>query len=175
MKLIILFLGIICLLNSSDAFAFYMEEGSGEKTMTIEDYIEDFVDVPENGTNWKLLGTTKEITIETKTDDGFDLIYAKPEFQKEVKALDGKEIILKGFMFPLDGTPDQKLFLFGPFPLSCPFRYHVGPALVVEVHADKNPVTFDYDPVTLKGTLELVPDDPEYSVFYRLKNVKQIK
>ncbi len=152
-----------------------MEEMSGEKTMTIEDYIEDFVDVPENGTNWKVLGTTKEISIETKTEDGFDLIYTKPEFQDEVKALDGKEIILKGFMFPLDETQKQKLFLFGPFPLSCPFRYHVGPALVVEVHAKKNPVLFDYEPVTLKGTFELVYDDPQYSVFYRLKNTKQIK
>jgi hypothetical protein len=79
------------------------------------------------------------------------------------------------YMFPLNETEEQKLFLFGPFPLSCPFQYHVGPALVLEVHADKNPVTFDYEAITITGTLELVPDDPEYSVFYRLNNAKQVK
>ena len=78
-------------------------------------------------------------------------------------------------MFPLDETEGQKHFLFGPFPLSCPFQYHVGPSLVVEVHADKNPVFFDYEPVTIAGTLELVPEDREYSVFYRLKDAQEIK
>lgn len=78
-------------------------------------------------------------------------------------------------MFPLDETENQKLFLFGPFPLSCPFHYHVTPSLVLEVHADKHSVKFSYDPVVMTGTLELVPDDPEYSTFYRLKDAKQVK
>lgn len=148
---------------------------SGEQTKTIEDYIKDYVDVPEGATDWKIFGTTKEIQIQTKTSDGYDLIYSKPDFQPEVKALDGKEIKVKGYMFPLDETDDQKQFLFGPFPLTCPFQYHVGPTLVIEVHADNHPIKFDYEPVTIKGTLELVADDPEYSVFYRLKDAKEIK
>ena len=78
-------------------------------------------------------------------------------------------------MFPLDGHEDQKMFLFGPFPMSCPYHYHVGPALVIEVYAEDNPVNFEYGPVTIAGTLELVPDDPEYSVFYRLLGAKRVK
>lgn len=148
---------------------------NGEQTKTIEDYIQDYVDVPDGGTNWRIFGTTKESLIETKTPDGYDLMYSKPKFTPEVKELDGKEIKIKGYMFPLDNTDDQKLFLFGPFPLTCPFQYHVGPPLVIEVHADNHPVTFDYEPVVITGTLELVPDDPEYSVFYRLKNARRVK
>lgn len=163
------------LMLTSPAFAFTEEEFSGEKTMTIQDYIKDFVDIPEGGTDWKVFGTTKEIQIETKTDDGYELVYSKPEFAPEVKALDGQKVIIKGYMFPLDGTEQQRNFLFGPFPLSCPFRYHVGPPLVFEVHAAENPVIFDYDPITITGILELVPDDPEYNVFYRLKEAKQLK
>jgi len=77
-------------------------------------------------------------------------------------------------MFPLDVTEDQRLFLFGPFPMSCPYQYHVGPALVLEVHAQDHPVAFSYDPVQLTGTLELVPEDKEYSVFYRLKDARKV-
>ena len=50
----------------------------------------------------------------------------------------------------------------------------MGPSLVIEVHADNHPVEFDYEPVTIKGTLELVSDDPEYSTFYRLTDAKQV-
>jgi len=96
-------------------------------------------------------------------------------FQEGVKALDGKEIIIKGYMFPLDETEEQTLFLLGPFPLSCPFRYHVGSSMVIEVHAEEKPVTFDYEPVTLTGVLELIPEDKEYNIFYRLKKAKKIK
>ncbi|MCB9983609.1 MAG: DUF3299 domain-containing protein [Rhodospirillales bacterium] len=174
MRLWLALIAFLLLVTPAHALSFE-ESSDGHSNKTIQDYIADFVDVPKGGTNWKVFGTTKEIPIETKTEDGYDLVYSKPDFQPEVKALDGKEIKIKGYMFPLDGTEDQKNFLFGPFPLSCPFQYHVGPPLVIEVHADNNPVTFDYEPVVITGTLELVPDDPEYSVFYRLKDARQVK
>lgn len=173
MKLWFLFFTLF--LVALPAHALTMEEMTGEKTMTIEDLIDDYVDVPAGAIDWKTFGTTKEIPAQSKTEDGYDNYYTRPDFRPEVEALDGKEIKIKGYMFPLDGTEAQKNFLFGPFPLSCPFQYHVGPALVIEVHADNHPVTFDYEPVTLTGTLELVQDDPEYSTFYRLQNAKQVK
>lgn len=167
----------MCCILITPVYAFSYEEGvsDGHTNKTIQDYIADFVDVPEGAINWKVLGTTQEIVIETKTDDGYDLTYSKPEFKPEVQALNGKEIKIKGYMFPLDETEGQRQFLFGPFPLSCPFQYHVGPPLVLEVHADNHPIPFDYEPVVIEGTLELVADDPEYSVFYRLKNARQVK
>lgn len=156
-----------------------LEEGEdgaqSETTKTITDYIDDYIDVPEGALDWKILGTTKEIEVQTKTQDGYDWVYYKPEFQDNVKALDGQIITIKGSMFPLNETDDQKLFLLGPFPLSCPFHYHVGPALVLEVHADAHPVPFTYDPVILTGTLQIVHDDPENNVFYKLLDARQVR
>ena len=142
---------------------------------TLADYAKDYVDIPKGGVDWKTFGATKEIKVEGRAKDGYDFEYFKPGFSKEIKALDGKEVTLKGFMFPLDAANKQKMFLFGPFPVSCPFHYHVSPALVVEVHADKAPVGFSYDAITLKGKLQLVDKDPENSTFYRLVDASMVK
>ncbi len=174
MKLFVGILGVFCAL-AMPVYAIEYVDSGGEKTFTITDYIADYVDVPEGATDWQVFGTTKEIQIETTTDDGFDLMYYKPEFSEDLKALDGQEVTVKGYMFPLEGTESQNLFLFGPFPLTCPYQYHVGPSLVIEVHADGNPVKFSYDAVVITGVLELVPDDPEYSVFYRLRKARQVE
>lgn len=144
-------------------------------TRTIRDSISKYVDVPEGAVSWQVFGTTREIDVEGKTPDGLDFGYTKPGFQPKVTALDGQQIRIKGYMFPLDETEQQKSFLFGPFPLSCPFHYHVGPSLVMEVHADQHPVAFSYDPVVLTGRLQLVPDDPDYSTFYRLLDARVVK
>lgn len=157
------------------AHALEYVEGADAPTRTVEDYIKDYVDVPKGAMDWKVFGKTKSTEIKSKTDDAYDIIYEKPTFTPEVTALNGKEVKIKGFMFPLDPTDGQKMFLFGPFPVNCPYQYHVGPSLVMEVHVDKKPIKFSYDPIILTGTLELVPNDPEYSTFYRLKNAKQVK
>jgi hypothetical protein len=156
------------------AYALTFEQGSDAPTQSIEDYIEKYIDIPAGAIDWKVLGATKEISVKIQKD-GYDYAYSKPEFGTQIKALDGQTIKIKGFMFPLDATDAQKLFLFGPFPVSCPFHYHVGPSLVIEVHADKNPVEFSYDPLVLTGKLELVKDDPENSTFYRLHDAQMVK
>lgn len=172
MKYILLF---ALLFAPVTAHALTQEEGVDAPTRGIEDFIKDYVDTPAGATDWKVFGKTKSINVETKDADGLELQYYKPEFMPELKALAGKKVIVKGFMFPLDETEDQKNFLFGPFPLNCPFQYHVQSNLVIEAHADKNPVEFTYDPVTLEGILELVPEDKENSTFYRLKDAKAVK
>lgn len=157
------------------AYALTMEDGADAPTRGVEDYIKDYVDVPEGATDWKLFGKTEEVSTETKDSDGLDVQYYKPKFPDALTSLDGKRIKIKGFMFPLDEAEGQKLFLFGPFPLNCPFQYHVQPSLVIEVHAGKKPIEFTYDPITLDGTLELVPEDRENSTFYRLRGASVAK
>lgn len=152
------------------SFAMSADTNSDGTTRTITDYIESYVDVPKGATNWKVFGTTKEIEVAGKDADGLDYEYVKPEFTDAVKALNGKQVTVKGFMFPLEGEEAQSLFLLGPFPISCPFHYHVGPSLVLEAHVKDKPIEFSYDPVTVTGTLEIVTEDPENSVFYRLNN-----
>jgi hypothetical protein len=167
---------LILALPFSTAKALQYEEGGDAPMRTLEDFIADFVDVAKGGIDWKLLGQTKVIDINIKDENGFDVQYQKPEFSEAVKVLDKTKIRLRGYMFPLDSVEEQSQFLFGPFPLNCPFQYHVTPALVVEVHPIKDfPITFSYDPMTIEGDLELVPEDKEFSTFYRLKNVRLIK
>jgi hypothetical protein len=139
---------------------------------TLKDLVKNYVDLPKGALDWRVLGNTGEKVIAGKDKDGYDFEYYQPQFKDDVKALDGKEVTLKGFMFPLGAAEKQKEFLFGPFPVGCPFHYHVAPALVVEVHADKNPVAFSYDPVIVTGRLELVEKDSENSTFYRLREAR---
>jgi len=160
---------------SAVGYALTMEQGTNGFNRTLQDYIKDYVDIPEGAIDWRTIGKTREINVEGKDKDGYDFQYYKPDFPPEIQALNGKEIKIKGFMFPLDPTDNQTWFLFGPFPINCPYQYHVGPSLVLEAHADDHPVKFSYDPIILTGTLELVPLDTENQVFYRLRNARQIK
>ncbi len=167
--------GIILVLSiHNPVMALTYEDGADAPTRTIEDYIKDYVDVPKGATDWRIFGKTRQINVQGQSEDGMDYQYYKPQFHPEIKALDGKQVTVKGFMFPLNSTDEQRLFLVGPFPVNCPYQYHVGPALVIEVHADNNPTEFSYDPITVTGKLQLVDKDPEFSVFYRLIDAKKI-
>jgi len=169
-------MSVLALCLSPPSFALKYEEGADAPTRTLEDFIKDFVDVAKGGLDWKIFGKTKVIDVNEKDAEGFDVFYQKPEFQPDLRHYDKKKIRLRGFMFPLDSVEEQSQFLFGPFPLNCPYQYHVTPALVVEVHVAKDfPIIFSYDAMTIEGTLELVPMDKDFSTFFRLKDAKLIK
>lgn len=153
------------------------ETVTSEQTYTQDDLlsnIKDFVDTPEGGIDWKVFGETKMHEFEYKEDDDYVYMGIRPEFSESLKKLDRSEILVQGYMFPLGQEEKQKMFLLGPFPASCPFHYHVTANLIIEVHA-KSPLAFAYDPVNIKGKLELVPKDDEYNVFYRLKDAELVK
>lgn len=152
-----------------------------EYTETIEapqtdltELIPQFVKTPDGGVSWDVFGTTIEHEYAyQEPDEEFEYVGVRPEFSEEMKKLDGTEILLQGYMFPLGQEEEQPVFLLGPFPLSCPYHYHVPPKLIIEVQAQQAE-KFSYDAVNVKGTLELVPRDDEYNTFYRLKNAKLI-
>lgn len=153
---------------------FTTETIDSEKTYGLDDLlsnIRNFVGTPEGGTDWRVFGETRQIPYSYKDEEGEEWSGVRPEFSEDLKKLDGTEILIQGYMFPLGQEEKQKLFLFGPFPISCPFHYHITPNLIIEAHA-KTPVAFSYDAVNIKGILELVPEDDDYNVFYRLKNVE---
>lgn len=132
--------------------------------------IPEFVTTPKGGTSWTVFGKTVEHEYAyQEPDDEFEYIGVRPEFPESLKKLDGKQVLIQGYMFPLAQEEEQPKFLFGPFPLSCPYHYHVPPKLMIEVHA-KKPILFSYDALDIKGTLELVPNDDEYNIFYRLRD-----
>ncbi len=136
-------------------------------------FVEDFIDLPSGGTPWKVFGETKMNEYPIIDKDGNEWIGVRPSFSEEVKKLDQKRILVQGYMFPLEQDDEQNLFLLGPFPLSCPYHPHTSSNLLIEVHADE-PVLFSYDAVNITGRLELVPNDEEYNMFFRLKNAKLV-
>jgi len=127
----------------------------------------------EGATPWQLFAATKEKQKKVTFPDGSYSFDVSPGFSDNMRALGGTEITLHGFMFPLEQSDKQSTFLFGPYPPSCPFHYHVGPNLVVEVHM-KKPIAFAWDEVRLKGTLELLEKDPN-GVFYKLNNAEMVR
>ena len=136
-------------------------------------FVEDFIDLPSGGTSWKVFGETKMNEYPIIDKDGNEWIGVRPSFSEKVKKLDQKIILVQGFMFPLEQDDEQNLFLLGPFPLSCPYHPHTSSNLLIEVHADE-PVLFSYEAVNITGKLELVSNDEEYNMFFRLKNAKLV-
>jgi len=134
----------------------------------------DFVATPEGGTDWQGFGATKEIAYSEEDKSGYERSGVRPEFQDELRKLDGQNIVVRGFMFPMDQSEQQSVFLLGPFPLTCPYHYHVSNNLIIETRA-KKPVAFSYDAITLRGRLELVEKDDEYNTFYRLHDAELAK
>ena len=145
-----------------------------EETFSPDDIlpnIEKFIETPEGGISWELFAQTLQHEYAYTDENGEQWEGIRPDFSEALKALDGTEILLQGYMFPIGPDEKQEKFLLGPFPASCPFHYHITPNLIIEAHA-KKPVDFSYDSVNIKGTLKLVPKDDEYNVFYRLYNAK---
>jgi hypothetical protein len=147
-----------------------------EQSYTVEDLLANvrkFVDTPEGGTPWKIFGETAQHEYSYTDEDGMEWRGVRPEFSDALKKMDGSGILIQGYMFPLGQEEKQPLFLLGPFPASCPYHYHVEPNLIIEVHA-KTPVAFSYNAVNIQGTLELVPKDDQYNVFYRLNDAELV-
>ena len=137
-------------------------------------YVEDFINLPKGGTPWKVFGKTEMKEYKVIDKGGNEWTGVRPIFNKEIIKLDSKEILVQGYMFPLDQDDEQNLFLLLPFPLSCPYHPHVSSNLLIEVHV-KESVIFSYEAVNIKGKLELVPKDDEYNIFFRLKNAELVK
>ena len=114
---------------------------------------------------WQLFRETKEIEDCTIDKDGFDYCLIKPIYDENIKKYNGETVTIMGYMFPLEESEKQKKFLMGPYPLSCPFHYHVGPSQVIEIKSD-NPVDFSFDPITIKGKLKVKYNKETGSFFY---------
>jgi hypothetical protein len=124
-------------------------------------------DAPKDKTEvegvWK---TLLKLTYNIKYDERIDDMAFIPIFTAEIKALEGKEIELKGYILPHDITKMDKsgknqgnMFMFSAFPAqSCFFCGAAGPESVVEVNP-KKPIPYSKNAVKIKGKLELNSSD----------------
>ncbi len=128
------------------------------------------IQAKDGAVSWDVFAAVKEIERQQPdpTDSKMVMYTLEPQFTPAMRALNGKTVRLMGYMFPLDPAEEQSKFLFGPYPPSCGFHYHVNNNQVVEVVA-QSPITFTWKPIAIEGTLNLLEKD-EYNVFYRMKN-----
>lgn len=78
-----------------------------------------------------------------------------PEFSKEIKQLEGKEIILQGFIIPFEGMLKPRHIILSSLPIdACFFCGTGGPETVAEVYL-KDELKYTARPVRIKGILKI--------------------
>lgn len=119
---------------------------------------------PPGTISWSVLGKARTVQRADKRTG--------PQYTPEIKALNGQNVKLYGFMMPLDGgSRKQKRFLLVAWPPHCSFCMPGGPELMAEVLADK-PIDYSIEPVILAGKLQVLEDD---IVYYRLTGASLVR
>jgi hypothetical protein len=110
--------------------------------------------------NWKALG---QIEYEKSTDE-YGEIYV-PKFGEDIKALEGKEIVLSGYIIPFEGMFEPNHLIISSVPVaSCFFCGGAGPESVAEVDL-KETVKYTAKKVTVRGKLKLNSTDVDQLMY----------
>ena len=97
--------------------------------------------------------------------------FDKPVFTPAVKAMNGKSIILPGYMVPFEGGMKGNHFMFSSMPLNACFFCGVGgPETVVEVFSSGT-INYSEKPIEIKGILRLNNTDPD-KMIYMIENAE---
>lgn len=94
-----------------------------------------------------------------------------PIFGPKQKALDGKQVTISGYMYPLEEQQKQNFFMLSYYPISrCFFCGGAGPQSMIEINS-KVGVLYRKRRIQITGKLELNKDDPE-RLFYIINDAK---
>jgi hypothetical protein len=115
--------------------------------------------------------TLANIGWDKKYNDKYKQQFNYPKFAPAVKAYDGKEVIIKGYVLPIDVGGDYLVLSRFPYE-SCFFCGGAGPESVMEVHI-KSPKLGNKKTATFKGRLRLNGDDVD-ALVYILENAEVI-
>jgi len=127
----------------------------------------------DNDSGSKTWKTLSKITYRKQFDELMGFKVDVPVFSEDVKALEGKEIVVKGYIIPTEGYKSHTEFVFSAFPYNmCFFCGGAGPETVMEVEA-KSPIKFTAEAVSIRGILELNDDDIN-RLIYILKEVEAL-
>jgi hypothetical protein len=121
---------------------------------------------PSGGTSWALLESTEEVQRESA-----GMVYSKPRFPQQVRALQGKKIKVSGYMLPLQNGARQSHFVLLAYPPDCPFHLNPAPDQFIEIRVAQ-PVPVREGVMTVEGVLVLGGED-ESGVFYKMTNGRE--
>lgn len=121
--------------------------------------------------NWEILA---DVSFTTEYVEKYDANFFVPSFGPQVKALEGKEVVLKGYMLPV--APEEDVFILSKNTYaSCFFCGVGGPETIVEVQFKPGHPQFVMDQVVkIKGILSLNKADIEHCN-YILKEAEVFK
>ena len=100
-------------------------------------------------------------------NDVLTMNMAPPTYSQDILALDGKEIIIKGYVIPMDFGGNYVVISSSPF-ATCFFCGGAGPETVMEVYL-QSPKKIKSEQLTVKGRLQLNKGEMEH-LTYMLKN-----
>ncbi len=103
-------------------------------------------------------------------DDGF----YHATFNDTQKALDGKTMIVEGYMFPLEYTRKHKNFMVSSAPMGNCFFCGPGEAESMVYVQTEEPVEYTQRPMKVKGIFKLV-SDASMGVIYELKDAEVVR
>ena len=116
------------------------------------------------------------VEFEERYNTNFQQFMSYPIFDKSVQALDGKKVIISGYLIPLNETPNQALTVLSANPYnSCFFCGGAGPETVMTVNPKGKMKDINMDKrITLKGTFKLNSNDL-YALFYILNDAQLVE
>jgi uncharacterized protein len=165
-------LGAIAAFGTGSASGFTQEQLDGSGLIDpsqIPSVHNTFYQVPEGVVGWDTLG---KLEVRTEVIAPLQARF-HTDYGNEIKALDGREVKLMGFIYPLEGGLEHQRFLLTAWPPSCPFCLPAGPSQMVEVFC-KEPVDFTDGAIMMAGKFELLKDDPS-GMYYRMRDAKEIE
>ncbi|MEM9919502.1 MAG: DUF3299 domain-containing protein [Bacteroidota bacterium] len=118
--------------------------------------------------SWKLL---MDIDYKLKYYKEIEMEMYAPIFTKAVKALDGKEISIKGFVIPIDEQDGFFALSANPY-ASCFFCGKASPASIISIHLKDKNKRYKLDEIkTFSGVMTLNYDNPN-EFYYILNNAR---
>ncbi len=126
-------------------------------------------EVPDGVVSWDVLGA---LDVTTEVIGPLRAVFTT-SYSDAIEALDGEEVKLMGFIFPLEGGVIHERFLLTAWPPNCPFCLPAGPSQMVEVFGEE-PIEFTDGAIVIGGRFELLHDDPS-GLYYRLHGARLLE
>ncbi len=107
---------------------------------------------------WEML---KKVTFTEEYDPDYGAMFKYPKFSGDIKALDGEEVVIRGFLVPIDIEAGMFALSANPY-TSCFFCGKAGPETVVELElgTDSRYLGMKMDEImTFRGTFRTNSDD----------------
>lgn len=100
--------------------------------------------------------------------------FYQANFNDQQKELDGQELIVEGFMFPLEYTRRHQNFLVSSSPMSQCFFCGPGEAESMVYVRTTTPVDYTYSRMRVKGTFRLI-SDASMGIIYELTDAVVVR